>query len=108
MRYGNRLWARFRAPTFHQISSCARTNAIDFEGSIRGLMEVLLPVLDAAKKNQVLINFDDSSRERPHMNCSCAPTENGLHRAAMQAYRALTTRGGSSTQTPAIKSPCGW
>ncbi|MCI0629326.1 MAG: proline dehydrogenase family protein [Phycisphaerales bacterium] len=36
----------------------ARTNAIDFEGSIRGLMKVVVPILEAAKKNNVLINFD--------------------------------------------------
>ena len=36
----------------------ARTDPIDTEGSIRGLMNVLLPVLEAASKNNVLINFD--------------------------------------------------
>jgi RHH-type proline utilization regulon transcriptional repressor/proline dehydrogenase/delta 1-pyrroline-5-carboxylate dehydrogenase len=36
----------------------ARTDPIDTEGSIRGLMEVLRPILVAAKRNNVLINFD--------------------------------------------------
>ncbi len=36
----------------------ARTDPIDCEGSIRGLMEVLLPILEAAKRGNVLINFD--------------------------------------------------
>jgi RHH-type proline utilization regulon transcriptional repressor/proline dehydrogenase/delta 1-pyrroline-5-carboxylate dehydrogenase len=36
----------------------ARTDPIDTEGSIRGLMGVLLPILEAAGKNNVLVNFD--------------------------------------------------
>jgi len=36
----------------------ARTDPIAMEGSIKGLMEVLLPILEAAKRNNVLINFD--------------------------------------------------
>src|SRR5207244_3720916 len=36
----------------------ARTDPIDFEGSLRGLMGVLLPILEAARQNNVLINFD--------------------------------------------------
>jgi RHH-type proline utilization regulon transcriptional repressor/proline dehydrogenase/delta 1-pyrroline-5-carboxylate dehydrogenase len=36
----------------------ARTDPIDTEGSIRGLMEVLKPILENARENNVLINFD--------------------------------------------------
>ena len=36
----------------------ARTDPIDCEGSIRGLMNVLAPILEAAKRHNVLINFD--------------------------------------------------
>ena len=36
----------------------ARTDAIDMEGSIAGLMEALRPVLEAARDNGVFINFD--------------------------------------------------
>jgi len=36
----------------------ARTDPIAMDGSIKGLMEVLLPILEAAKRNNVLINFD--------------------------------------------------
>jgi len=36
----------------------ARTDAIDFEGSIRGLMEMVVPVLEKAAERNVFINFD--------------------------------------------------
>src|SRR5262245_18366270 len=36
----------------------ARTDPIDTEGSLRGLMKVLLPILEAAASRGVLINFD--------------------------------------------------
>lgn len=39
-------------------SLCARTDPIDFEGSLKALMEGLRPILQAAAKNNVLINFD--------------------------------------------------
>jgi RHH-type proline utilization regulon transcriptional repressor/proline dehydrogenase/delta 1-pyrroline-5-carboxylate dehydrogenase len=39
-------------------SLSARTDPIDNEGSIRGLMKGLRPILEAAKRNNVLINFD--------------------------------------------------
>ena len=39
-------------------SLSARTDPIDTEGSIRGLMAGLRPILEAAKRNGVLINFD--------------------------------------------------
>jgi RHH-type proline utilization regulon transcriptional repressor/proline dehydrogenase/delta 1-pyrroline-5-carboxylate dehydrogenase len=39
-------------------SLCARTDPIDFEGSLRALIEALRPILQAAAKNNVLINFD--------------------------------------------------
>ncbi|MHC4318514.1 MAG: proline dehydrogenase family protein [Planctomycetota bacterium] len=36
----------------------ARTDPVDFEGSIAGLMESLRPVLNEARQHNVLINFD--------------------------------------------------
>jgi RHH-type proline utilization regulon transcriptional repressor/proline dehydrogenase/delta 1-pyrroline-5-carboxylate dehydrogenase len=39
-------------------SLCARTDPIDFEGSLNALTEALRPILKAAAKNNVLINFD--------------------------------------------------
>jgi len=36
----------------------ARTDPIDFNGSLKGLVQVLAPILEATKKNNVLINFD--------------------------------------------------
>src|SRR5690606_11950468 len=36
----------------------ARTDPIDAEGSIRGLMERIVPILEAAKQRGVFINFD--------------------------------------------------
>jgi RHH-type transcriptional regulator, proline utilization regulon repressor / proline dehydrogenase / delta 1-pyrroline-5-carboxylate dehydrogenase len=39
-------------------SLCARTDAIDFEGSLRALMDSLRPILEAAAKHNVLVNFD--------------------------------------------------
>src|SRR5581483_10847534 len=41
----------------------ARTKAIDTEGSVRRLLEALRPVLEAAKQNNVLINFDMEQHE---------------------------------------------
>lgn len=39
----------------------ARTNPIDTEGSVRGLLEALTPILRAAERNNVTINFDMES-----------------------------------------------
>jgi len=39
----------------------ARTNPIDTEGSIRGLLEALQPILNAAARSNVTINFDMES-----------------------------------------------
>ncbi len=41
----------------------ARTRPIDTEGSIRGLLEAIKPILEAAKQNNVLINFDMEQHE---------------------------------------------
>jgi len=68
----------------------ARTDPIDTEGSIRGLMEGLRPVLKAAKERGVLINFDmeqfalkDLTLELFMRCCDEIDFEAGL---AMQAY----------------------
>ncbi len=39
-------------------SLCARTDPIDFDGSLDRLAEALRPILEAAAKNDVLVNFD--------------------------------------------------
>ena len=39
-------------------SLCARTDPIDFEGSLRVLQESLQPILEAAAKHNVLVHFD--------------------------------------------------
>jgi len=39
-------------------SLCARTDPIDFDGSLDRLREALRPLLEAARKRNVLINFD--------------------------------------------------
>ena len=39
-------------------SLCARTDPIDFEGSLRALTDSLRPILEKAAKNNVLVNFD--------------------------------------------------
>jgi RHH-type transcriptional regulator, proline utilization regulon repressor / proline dehydrogenase / delta 1-pyrroline-5-carboxylate dehydrogenase len=39
-------------------SLCARTDPIDFEGSLRALIDSLRPILEAAAKQNVLVNFD--------------------------------------------------
>ncbi|MCA9286642.1 MAG: proline dehydrogenase family protein, partial [Phycisphaerales bacterium] len=68
----------------------ARTDPIDTEGSIRGLMEGLLPILESAKRHGVLINFDmeqfalkDLTLELFMRCCEAVDFEAGL---AMQAY----------------------
>ncbi len=68
----------------------ARTDPIAFEGSIRGLMDTLVPVLEAARKNHVFINFDmeqfalkDLTLELFMRCCEKVDFQAGL---AMQAY----------------------
>jgi RHH-type transcriptional regulator, proline utilization regulon repressor / proline dehydrogenase / delta 1-pyrroline-5-carboxylate dehydrogenase len=39
-------------------SLCARTDPIDFDGSLRALVDSLRPILEAAAKGNVLVNFD--------------------------------------------------
>ena len=39
-------------------SLCARTDPIDFEGSLQALAETLRPILEKAAENNVLVNFD--------------------------------------------------
>jgi RHH-type proline utilization regulon transcriptional repressor/proline dehydrogenase/delta 1-pyrroline-5-carboxylate dehydrogenase len=48
-----------RANVSIKVSSlCARTDPIDFQGSLRILQEALCPILELAARNNVLINFD--------------------------------------------------
>jgi len=68
----------------------ARTDPIDTEGSIRGLMEGILPILEAAKARGVLVNFDmeqfalkDLTLELFMRCCEAVDFHAGL---AMQAY----------------------
>ena len=71
-------------------SLSARVDPIDTEGSIRGLMEGIVPILEAAKRNGVLVNFDmeqfalkDLTLELFMRCCEKVDFEAGL---AMQAY----------------------
>lgn len=68
----------------------ARTNPIDLEGSMRGLMETIRPILTAAKQRGVLINFDMEQHELKDLTldlfmrcCEEVEFEAGI---AMQAY----------------------
>ena len=68
----------------------ARTDPIDFEGSMRGLMETLVPILKRAKEKNVFINFDMEQFELKDLTlelfmrcCEEVDFEAGL---AMQAY----------------------
>ncbi|MHC4218727.1 MAG: proline dehydrogenase family protein [Planctomycetota bacterium] len=68
----------------------ARTDPVDFEGSIAGLMDALRPVLEAARDNNVLINFDmeffaykDLTLELFMRCCEAVDFTAGI---AMQAY----------------------
>jgi RHH-type transcriptional regulator, proline utilization regulon repressor / proline dehydrogenase / delta 1-pyrroline-5-carboxylate dehydrogenase len=68
----------------------ARTDPIDFEGTIRGLMETLRPILEAAKQRGVFINFDMEQFEHKDITldlfmrcCEEVDFHAGL---AMQAY----------------------
>jgi len=71
-------------------SLSARVDPIDTEGSIRGLMEGILPILRAARRGGVLVNFDmeqhslkDLTIELFKRCCEEVDFEAGL---AMQAY----------------------
>jgi RHH-type proline utilization regulon transcriptional repressor/proline dehydrogenase/delta 1-pyrroline-5-carboxylate dehydrogenase len=68
----------------------ARTDPVDFEGSLEGLMDALRPVLEAARDRNVLINFDmeffsykDLTLELFMRCCEAIDFPAGL---AMQAY----------------------
>ncbi len=68
----------------------ARTNPIDMESSIRGLMDAIVPILESAKKHGVFINFDmeqfalkDLTLELFMRCCEQVDFHAGL---AMQAY----------------------
>ena len=71
-------------------SLSARVDPIDTEGSIRTLMAEILPILEAAKRHGVLVNFDmeqyalkDLTIELFKRCCEAVDFEAGL---AMQAY----------------------
>jgi len=71
-------------------SLSARVDPIDTEGSIRGLMEGILPILEAARRNGVLVNFDMEQASMKDLTialfkrcCETVDFEAGL---AMQAY----------------------
>ncbi|MBL0927653.1 MAG: bifunctional proline dehydrogenase/L-glutamate gamma-semialdehyde dehydrogenase [Phycisphaerales bacterium] len=71
-------------------SLSARVDAIDTEGSVRGLMTRIVPVLEAARKRGVFVNFDmeqsslkDLTIELFQRCCEAVAFEGGL---AMQAY----------------------
>ena len=71
-------------------SLSSRVDPIDTEGSIKGLMERIVPILEAARKAGVLINFDmeqfslkDLTLELFMRCCETVHFEAGL---AMQAY----------------------
>ncbi len=68
----------------------ARTDPIDMEGSIKGLMQRIVPILEAAKQRGVFINFDMEQFEIKDLTlelfmrcCETVDFEAGL---AMQAY----------------------
>jgi len=68
----------------------ARTDPIAYEGSIRGLIEVLVPILEAAKRNNVLINFDMEQRSLKDLTLDlfmrCCEKVDFVAGLAMQAY----------------------
>ena len=68
----------------------ARTDAIDFEGSLRGLEEAVMPLLETAKRKGVFINFDMEQFELKDLTlelfmrcCEKIDFEAGI---AMQSY----------------------
>jgi RHH-type proline utilization regulon transcriptional repressor/proline dehydrogenase/delta 1-pyrroline-5-carboxylate dehydrogenase len=68
----------------------ARTDPIDSEGSIKGLMQRIVPILEVAKQRGVFINFDMEQFELKDLTlelfmrcCEAVDFEAGL---AMQAY----------------------
>jgi len=68
----------------------AKTNPIDFEGSLRGLMEAILPILRAAKDKDVLVNFDMEQFEYKDLTLElfmrCCDEVDFTAGIAMQAY----------------------
>jgi RHH-type proline utilization regulon transcriptional repressor/proline dehydrogenase/delta 1-pyrroline-5-carboxylate dehydrogenase len=68
----------------------AKTDPIAFEGSIRGLMDTLLPVLEAARERDVLINFDMEQHSLKDLTLElfmrCCEKVNFHAGLAMQAY----------------------
>jgi len=88
---GDHLGAIPRTNVSIKISSLsARVDPIDTEGSIRGLMEGILPILEAARRNGVLVNFDMEQASMKDLTialfkrcCETVDFEAGL---AMQAY----------------------
>ena len=68
----------------------AKTNPIDFEGSLRGLMDAILPILHAAKEKDVLVNFDMEQFEYKDLTLElfmrCCDEVDFTAGIAMQAY----------------------
>ncbi len=68
----------------------AKTNPIDFEGSLRGLMNAILPILHAAKEKNVLVNFDMEQFEYKDLTLElfmrCCDEVDFTAGIAMQAY----------------------
>jgi RHH-type proline utilization regulon transcriptional repressor/proline dehydrogenase/delta 1-pyrroline-5-carboxylate dehydrogenase len=68
----------------------ARTDAIDFEGSIRRLLAALRPMLEAAARQRVLINFDMEQSALKDLTlelfCRCCETIDFPAGLALQAY----------------------
>jgi RHH-type proline utilization regulon transcriptional repressor/proline dehydrogenase/delta 1-pyrroline-5-carboxylate dehydrogenase len=69
---------------------CARTDAIDLEGTLDALTEVLQPILEAAARHQVLINFDMEQSALKDLTLAlferCCQAYNFPAGLALQAY----------------------
>jgi RHH-type proline utilization regulon transcriptional repressor/proline dehydrogenase/delta 1-pyrroline-5-carboxylate dehydrogenase len=68
----------------------SRTDPIDLEGSLAGLMESIIPLLEAARRNNVFVNFDMEQFELKDLTlelfmrcCEKVEFDGGI---AMQAY----------------------
>ena len=80
-----------RANVSIKISSLsARTDAIDFQGSLAALREALGPILEAAARNNVLVNFDMEQYALKDLTLSlfeqCCETIDFPAGLAMQSY----------------------
>ena len=68
----------------------ARTDPIDFEGSVRGLADALAPILAAAKGRGVLVNFDMEQHSLKDLTLElfmrCCEAHDFSAGLAMQAY----------------------